>query len=65
MVKKAELVKFKNRSKTQALIEEAKRNMPIWVQQASLLAEMRMINYKAHIEQGFTKEQALFLCKET
>lgn len=64
MVKKAELLKFQNRSKRQAIIDEVKREIPFLVQEFSLLAEMHMINYTAHVEQGFTEEQALFLCKE-
>jgi hypothetical protein len=64
MVTKATLVKFTNRSKRQANTEQAKREMPMYSQEIILIAKARKISYAAHIQQGFTPEQSLFLCKE-
>lgn len=46
-----------------AAIEELKRNLPEITKQVLIIAEIRKANYDAHIEKGFTPEQALELCK--
>jgi len=46
-----------------AAIKEMSREMPSFVKAQKALAELRMNSYKAHIEAGFTDEQAIELCK--
>lgn len=41
---------------------EMKKNLPYLIEYAKLLAEMRKASYDAHMEQGFSEEQAMKLC---
>ena len=41
-----------------------KRQAPIFMEFSKTLAEIRMASYSAHIEEGFSPEQALDLCKQ-
>lgn len=52
-----------NLDKGLAAIEQLKRNMPEIVGLLPVIAELRMKNYLAHLEKGFTEDQALELCK--
>ena len=45
-----------------ARAESLKRLLPDFADEVAVIAEIRMINYKAHLEQGFTADQALKLC---
>lgn len=45
-----------------AAVETARRAIPVFSGIAGELARARMAHYKASIEAGFTKEQALVLC---
>jgi hypothetical protein len=40
-----------------------RRELPHITEYWSLMAEIRMTSYRAHLEAGFTPEQALVLCK--
>lgn len=64
MNKKVREVKFEKGSEIDAAFEEAKRDLPKYMERALFIAETRKISYDAHIEQGFTPEQALYLCKD-
>jgi hypothetical protein len=44
------------------LIETARKDMETYKDGQQLLAEARMIAYQAHVDVGFTPEQALYLC---
>ncbi len=46
-----------------AAMEQLKRNMPELIKVLPVIAELRMKNYLAHLEKGFTEDQALELCK--
>ena len=46
-----------------AAVEQLKRNMPELIKVLPVIAELRMKNYLAHLEKGFTEDQALELCK--
>jgi hypothetical protein len=43
------------------LIERAKADLELHAEIMELIAQARMIEYKAHLKAGFTEEQALFL----
>ena len=45
-----------------AEIEKMKRAVPILMEYAELIAQIRKAGYDAYIKQGFTPEQALQLC---
>ena len=47
------------------LIEKLKRDLPLYHEEAEIMAAVRMINYKALIAAGFTEAQALELVKKT
>ena len=64
MDKKVKLVNFVKGTELDALFEQAKREMPQYLERAKLIAKVRKANYDASITAGFTPEQALFLCKE-
>ena len=44
-------------------MDSLKRNLAEFKEFQSIIAEIRMASYNAHIAQGFTPEQALELCK--
>lgn len=53
-----------NADTSKAKIEAIKRGLPEMMQIQPILAELRMVSYKAHIAQGFTEDQALALCSK-
>jgi hypothetical protein len=48
--------------KLQGAIEETRRNLPILLANADIMAQMRKANYDALVAAGFTEAQALELC---
>jgi hypothetical protein len=46
-----------------ASIEQFRRMLPLLADLAPQIARTRYSNYRAHIEAGFTEEQALTLCR--
>lgn len=46
-------------------IEGMNRNLPAFLEYAVVTAKIRKASYDAHIEQGFTPEQALELCQSS
>lgn len=44
-------------------LEQIKRNLPILIAHAGLVAQLRIASYRAHLSEGFTEVQALELCK--
>lgn len=53
-----------DKSEIAASIEKAKRDIDSMIDMVKLVARLRYESYKAHIDQGFTSEQALELCKK-
>jgi hypothetical protein len=49
--------------KLRASVESVKRNIDILIEQQQLVAKVRFASFKAHIEAGFSPEQALQLCR--
>ena len=47
-----------------SLIEQLKRDLPLYHEEAEIMAEVRMINYRAYIAAGFTEAQAIELVKK-
>ena len=47
-----------------AALEMLRRNTEALIEYSQLKAKIRRQSFLAHIEQGFTEEQALELCKE-
>lgn len=45
-----------------AALENLKRQMPMLIEHAQLVAKIRRASYQALIEAGFTEAQALDLC---
>lgn len=45
-----------------AYLEELRRKMPTVLDGLDLLAKMRRASYEALLREGFTPEQALYLC---
>lgn len=52
-----------DKDKMTGAIENLKRELPNMIEMGKVMAEIRKANYDACIEQGFTPEQALELCK--
>lgn len=50
-------------NEVRAALEEMKRGMDDQIKIIKLLAELRRAKYQAHIDQGFSEDQALELCK--
>lgn len=53
-----------NQDEMQANIDRARRNLDAMIDMARLVATLRYESYRAHIDAGFTPEQALDLCKK-
>ena len=51
-----------DKNEMRAAIEELKRTLPDMIEHTKIVAKIRKANYDAHIEEGFTPEQALTLC---
>ncbi len=64
MKQKIKQVKFGENKEFAAAIANMKRELSLMVEHACIIAEIRKASYDAHIEQGFSKEEALELCKE-
>lgn len=45
-------------------LDALKREVPGLMEYAKIVAQLRFAAYRAYIEEGFTPEQALELCKE-
>ena len=63
MKDKPTVVPFTPPDEMRGMLENLKRTLPIWKEQAAVLAEIRKASYDAHIAQGFTPEQAIDLCR--
>ena len=48
----------------QGALEMLKRNLEVIAEYSQVKAEIRRKSFLAHVQQGFTEEQALELCKE-
>lgn len=60
---KIRILDLGDKNEMRAALEQLKRSLPVWKEQAAVIAEIRKASYDAHIEQGFTPDQALELCK--
>jgi hypothetical protein len=49
--------------KLKASLESLRRVLPLQAELAGEIAKARFASYKAHLEAGFTPEQALALCR--
>lgn len=47
-----------------AVVDSMRRNLPIFIETASINAQVRRAHYDAYVKQGFTKEEALVLCQK-
>lgn len=56
------LVQLPQPDKLQAAIAETRRNLPVLLENADIMAQMRKANYDALLRTGFTEAQALELC---
>lgn len=56
------LVQLPQADKLQAAIEETRRNLPVLLANADIMAQIRRANYDALVRTGFTEAQALELC---
>jgi hypothetical protein len=56
------LVALPERDADQAAADDFRRRLPALIQNTQSLAKLRRASYLAHIEEGFTPEQALLLC---
>ena len=48
--------------KVQAALEGARRSMTAMIEYQQIIAKIRHASYMAHIDAGFTPEQAVLLC---
>jgi len=46
-------------------LEKLKKNLPTIIEIAEIQAKMVRISYESYLKEGFTKTQALELCKKT
>ena len=44
-------------------VEKLKRLLPLLIENNALLAKMQRAKFVAYVDEGFTAEQALILCK--
>ncbi len=51
-------------SEIAASIEKARRELDNLIEMARMVATIRYESYRAHIDAGFTPEQALLLCQK-
>jgi len=58
-------VDFTKGTLLEAQLEQAYREVPQYIKTTKFVAKMCRIRYNAYLKEGFTAEQALFLCKET
>jgi len=58
-----EVLNFDKPDEMKAAVEQLKRSLPMMVEHARIVAQMRWASFQAHLDQGFTPEQALELCK--
>lgn len=56
-------VKLDKRDPFRASLEELKRNFDVLMDYADIKAKLRRQVYLAYVQQGFTEDQALELCK--
>ena len=56
-------VRFGDADALKAGVELMKRNLSTYREHVAVMAKIRKASYDAHIEQGFTPQQALELCK--
>jgi len=49
--------------KSIALLENLRRNMDTLIETNKLIATIRYASFKAHVDAGFTPDQALQLCR--
>ena len=63
-MKKDNIHSLPNAELTKAGVEKLRRLMPDLIDEFSIYAELRKANYDAHIEKGFTSEQAFALCTQ-
>ena len=56
-------VDFGKKDDIQGALESLKRNIKNMIEYACLMAKIRRQSYLAHVDQGFTEDQALELCK--
>lgn len=56
------VVELPQKDDCRAAIENLRRDMANQIELQRLIAEIRAASYVAHMEQGFTPEQALVLC---
>lgn len=57
------LLTMPDTDKSMAAIEEMRRHMPAAIERVRLLAQIRRAQYLALVEQGFTEQQAIEICK--
>ncbi len=58
------IVDLPETNKLESALATFKTNFKYLVEYQQLLAQLRKSSYDAHIEQGFTAEEALELCKQ-
>ena len=63
MSDKVKSVDFTGRDDLKGAIEAMRRSLVDLPELMKLIAQQRKISYKAHIEAGFSPDQALELCK--
>ena len=56
-------INISSKSELKAALESLKRDIEVMEEYTILVARVRWASYKAHIEQGFSEEEALELCK--
>lgn len=62
---KSSVINFPNNDELKASNEALKRNMPALIEYSVIVASLRKAAYENYIKEGFTPEQALYLCQST